>query len=100
MPERQTTRLSINDLYFRYREGELELAPEFQRNSVWPPRAKAYLIDTILSDRPIPLFFFQETRSAQTGRPMWAVIDGQQRLRAIFEFLDDHVRLSQTTRAD
>ena len=57
---------------------------------------KAYFIDTIINDRPIPLLFFQRVSSAQTGRPGYSVIDGQQRLRAIFEFLDDRFRLSQS----
>jgi hypothetical protein len=34
--------------------------------------------------------------SAQTGLPSYVVIDGQQRLRAIFEFLDDRFRLTQS----
>jgi uncharacterized protein with ParB-like and HNH nuclease domain len=67
-------------LYQLYQGGQLKLKPEFQRESVWPRAAKAYLIDTILNDRPIPLFFFQRTTSAQSGRPEYAVIDGQQRL--------------------
>ena len=76
--------------------GQLQLQPEFQRNSVWPRPAKAYLIDTILNGRPIPLFFFQRSTSPQSGRPEYAVIDGQQRLRAIFEFLDDKFGLSES----
>ena len=51
-----------------YEEGQLELAPQFQRNAVWPRSAKAYLIDTILNERPIPLLFCQRTSSAQSGR--------------------------------
>jgi hypothetical protein len=76
--------------------GQLKLQPEFQRNSVWPKSAKAYLIDTILNDRPIPLFFLQRSTSPQSGRPEYAVIDGQQRLRAIFEFLDDRFPLTES----
>ena len=75
---------------------QLILAPEFQRNSVWPRAAKAYLIDTILNEKPIPILFFQRSLSAQTGRNVYAVIDGQQRLRAIFEFLDDRFRLTES----
>jgi len=76
--------------------GQLKLAPEFQRNSVWPRPAKAYLIDTILNDKPIPILFFQRNVSAQNGRTLLSVIDGQQRLIAIFEFLNNRVRLTQS----
>lgn len=82
-----------------HEDGQLTLAPQFQRNAVWPRAAKAYLIDTILNDRPIPLLFFQRTASAQTGRASYRVIDGQQRLRAIFEFLDDRFKLVETKNA-
>jgi hypothetical protein len=83
-----------------YEESQLELAPQFQRNAVWPRAAKAYLIDTILNERPIPLLFFQRTTSAQSGRASYRVVDGQQRLRAIFEFMDGRLKLSETKRAD
>jgi hypothetical protein len=75
---------------------QLTLAPEFQRNAIWPRAAKAYLIDTILHDRPIPLLFFARTINAQTGRPEYEVIDGQQRLRAVFQFCDNRFRLTES----
>ncbi|MGO9450964.1 MAG: DUF262 domain-containing protein [Candidatus Binataceae bacterium] len=96
MANRTSTTKDVALLYQLFSDGQLKLAAEFQRNSVWPRPAKAYLIDTILNDRPIPLLYFQRTRSAQTGRPSYAVIDGQQRLRAIFDFLDNRVRLTQS----
>jgi hypothetical protein len=94
MAKRSPTTKDIGLLHQLYESGQLTLAPEFQRNSVWPSAAKAYLIDTILNDRPIPLLFFQRTTSPQSGRQTYTVIDGQQRLRAIFEFLDDRYRLA------
>jgi Protein of unknown function DUF262 len=98
MNKRTPTTKDIALLKQLHDQGQLALAPEFQRNSIWPRAAKAYLIDTILNDRPIPLLFFQRISSAQTGRSGYAVIDGQQRLRAIFEFLDDRFKLSQSDR--
>src|SRR3954452_1370764 len=98
MTKRSPTTKDIALLHQLYANGQLSLAAEFQRNSVWPNPAKAYLIDTILNDRPIPLLFFQRTTSPQTGRLSYTVIDGQQRLRAIFEFFDDRYRLSTTQR--
>jgi hypothetical protein len=95
--ERQITTKDVGLLDQLFREGQLRLAPEFQRNNVWPAPAKAYLIDTILADRPIPLLFLQRSTSPQTGRPVYSVIDGQQRLRAIFEFIDGRFRLTQSS---
>src|SRR3954452_13821765 len=94
--QRLTSKHTVADLHHLYRGGQLNLAPEFQRNSVWPRRAKAYLIDSILADRPIPIFFVERHASAQTGKTAYSVIDGQQRLRAIFEFLDDRFALTES----
>jgi hypothetical protein len=55
MTKRSPTTKAIGLLHQLFSNGQLTLAPEFQRNSVWPNAAKAYLIDTILNDRPIPL---------------------------------------------
>lgn len=98
MTRRVPTTKDIGLLKQLHDQGQLTLAAEFQRNSIWPRAAKAYLIDTIINDRPIPLLFFQRVSSAQTGRPGYSVIDGQQRLRAIFEFLDDRFRLTQSNK--
>lgn len=78
-----------------HQEGQLRLQAEFQRESVWPKVAKSYFIDSVLNDRPVPLFFFERGTSIQTGRPEYSVIDGQQRLRALFEFIDDVFPLSE-----
>lgn len=91
-----TTVKDVALLHQLFKDGQLVLAPEFQRNSVWPAAAKAYLIDTILNERPIPVLFFSRTVSAQSGRTIYSVVDGQQRLRAIFEFLGNHFPLSES----
>lgn len=94
--KRRTTTKDIALLLQLRDSKQLNLAPEFQRNSVWPRPAKAYLIDTILTDRPIPLLFFSRSVNAQTGRPEYEVIDGQQRLRAVFEFFDNRFSLTES----
>jgi hypothetical protein len=90
----------ISVLYEMYKLGTLRLAPEFQREGVWPQAAKAYLIDTILSDRPIPLLFFSKVINAHSNRATYDVVDGQQRLRAVFEFLEDNFRLPRSLETD
>ena len=59
MANKRTPTTKYVALLLQLRDGDqLTLAPEFQRNAIWPRAAKAYLIDTILYDRPIPLLFF------------------------------------------
>jgi hypothetical protein len=77
------------------KSGQLRLQPEFQREGVWPKAAKSYFIDSILNGRPIPPIYMQRTTSVQTGRTEFSVIDGQQRIRAVKEFLEDGFTLSE-----
>jgi hypothetical protein len=97
MPEPKVT-LTTKDvatLLQLEKSGQLKLQPEFQREGVWPKAAKSYLIDSILNGRPIPPIYMQRTTSVQTGRTEFAVIDGQQRIRALREFLDDGFKLTE-----
>lgn len=98
--KRRTTTKDVGLLLQLRDDEQLRLAPEFQRNSVWPRPAKAYLIDSILNDRPIPVLYFQRGINAQSGRPEYTVIDGQQRLRAVFEFLDNKYSLTESAETD
>lgn len=96
MEKISTTTKDIGLVHQFLQDSQLRLAPEFQRNAVWPRAAKAYLIDTILTQRPMPLFFFQRSRSLQTGKQIYTVVDGQQRLRAIFDFMTGDFALTQS----
>jgi Protein of unknown function DUF262 len=98
MSKRSPTTKDIALLHQLYKNAQLTWTSEFQRNAVWPGKAKAYLIDTILHDQPIPIFFLQRATSPQSGLNTYTVVDGQQRLRAIFDFLDDRFRLSQSSK--
>lgn len=75
-------------------DGEVELNPKFQRGSVWSPAAKTYLIDSILNGYPIPKLLFRTTVDRDSRRTLRDVVDGQQRLRAIFQFADNRLTLS------
>lgn len=65
---------------------ELELAAPFQRNPVWTNRQKSYLIDTILHGLPIPELYMQGIADA-AGEENHIVVDGQQRIRAVLDFV-------------
>ncbi|MEV4619696.1 DUF262 domain-containing protein [Asanoa sp. NPDC049573] len=97
MPETRSTTTKDVALLLQLEESkQLTVAPEYQRTAVWPRPAKAYLVDTILKNRPIPLLFFGRTINAQTGRTSYEVIDGQQRLRAVFDFIKNKFSLTES----
>lgn len=83
------TTKTIDELYQLYQEGRLDLSADYQRNSVWPPKARAYLVDTVLMDRPIPMLFVARVRDSNKNKIKYRVIDGQQRLRAVFSYFEN-----------
>jgi uncharacterized protein with ParB-like and HNH nuclease domain len=76
----------------RLNESNLVFKPPFQRNPVWLPKHKAYLIDTVLRGLPIPEVYIQKETDAE-GHTTYGVVDGQQRLRALLEFSQNDVAL-------
>jgi len=67
---------------------------DYQRGSVWSSSAKIFLIDTILRGFPIPKIYMRTLIDRENKRTIREVVDGQQRLRAIFDFVDDKIILS------
>jgi hypothetical protein len=84
---------SVNDLFTWWGKGELELSPYFQRRKVWSPQAQSFLIDTILSGYPIPAIQIRQKIDVAKQTTTREVVDGQQRLTAIFEFLAGNLRV-------
>ncbi len=74
------------------REGKTNPKPEYQRGPVWSKKQKQLLIDTILRDLDIPKFYL---RAVNNGQYEWEVVDGQQRLRAIWEFRRSEYKISK-----
>ena len=84
---------SIADFLEWHNNGLLELSPDFQRRSVWTEKAKSYLIDTIITGKPIPKILI--TQRLEGARSVRVVVDGQQRLRAILGFINDDFKISR-----
>ncbi len=77
----------ISELHELNLQGKVDLRPTYQRRPVWGYKNKVYLIDTILQGLPIPKFFIKISVDNQTGKTIYEVVDGQQRLTTIFEFI-------------
>jgi rubredoxin len=74
---------SVFELHRQRQLGELNLQPEFQRYFVWSTKQESRLIESIFLNVPIPLVYVAEEPNGT-----FAVIDGQQRLMALFRFMD------------
>ena len=81
--------IQISDLVQWNAKREIELSPKYQRNNVWNENAKAYLIDTIIRGLPIPPIFLRQRIDVRTKVTNREIIDGQQRVRAILEYVVD-----------
>ena len=81
----------ISDIRDWKSANHLELRPDFQRNDVWSDAARVMLIDSILRNIPIPKVFLT-ARIVDKGT-FRSVIDGQQRLKTILDFLGDGFEL-------
>lgn len=66
--------------------------PDYQRPAVWSESQKQLLIDTILRDYDIPKLYWRKVSSKPDK---YDVVDGQQRLRAIWGFFEGEFTLPQ-----
>lgn len=80
-------RRALDKLYKRRDRYEI---PEWQRGEVWNDDRKQQLVDTILRGWKLPKFYFLQQSDDQ-----FEVVDGQQRLNAIYEFFANDLPLSE-----
>ena len=88
MKQPRTTTYSIADFIEWQASRQLVIAPKFQRRNFWIPKAKSYLIDTILRGMPIPPLFIRSTIDPKVRKSVRDVVDGQQRLHSVFEYIE------------
>lgn len=74
----------ITALHTRYTAGDLVLDPLFQRRKVWEDARSSRLIESLILEVPLPVFYLAEGADGKEE-----VIDGQQRLSAFFRYLDN-----------
>ena len=70
----------------------INIRPEYQRRLRWTVLQKSRLIKSLLLNIPVPSVFFFENEAAR-----YEVMDGQQRLNTIKEFMNNEFSLSSLT---
>lgn len=82
--------LSVKYMLELMEDGLIELNPGYQRHRVWKDnKRKSLLIESLMLRIPIPAFYFYENEDGK-----YQVIDGQQRLATIQEFVQGKFQLS------
>lgn len=89
----------ISDLVQWMKEKTLVLNPDFQRRSIWPQPAKSYFINTLLEGLPIPNIYMRSVTDPTDMRTYREIVDGQQRLRTILDFVENRIRLGPNASA-
>ncbi len=86
--------MSIGEILSLYRDGDIDIHPEFQRIFRWTDQQKSSLIESILLGIPVPPIFVSQRQDG-----IWDVIDGVQRLSTVLQFVglyrDESQKLSE-----
>lgn len=79
--------------------GSLSLSPKFQRRGVWSTPARSYLIDTLLLGMPVPPIYIRIVQNPTRDKVIREVVDGQQRISAVLDFIADGYALSKNIKS-
>lgn len=74
----QVSNFSVFHILHMIEEQSINLTPDFQRNIVWDEMRKSRLIESLMLNIPLPIFYVSENFNG-----VWDVVDGMQRLSAI-----------------
>lgn len=75
---------------FDSKDKRIILDSEFQREDVWKTDRKSELVESVLMGLPLPIFYFNQDKYGKL-----IVVDGRQRLTALFEYMNDKYPLSK-----
>lgn len=81
---------SLSELKRWFDSGRIILDPEWQRNYVWDRGRASKLIESFLLEIPVPVIYL-----AKNDDGKYEVIDGLQRLTAVFEFFASNYKLQR-----
>jgi hypothetical protein len=92
--ERNSNNINIATFWENFQLKKYNFDPDYQRPSdVWSYTKKSFLIDTILKNFPMPPIFLHQHIDSNTGKTIYDVIDGKQRLTTIISFINNEVRI-------
>jgi hypothetical protein len=98
--EFEKTAYKVDELVSAWKTASLRRNPEYQRGEAWSLAQKQALIDSIFRAYPIPPLFLQKLSAPGLGGDKairYDVVDGQQRLLSLSDYLGDRFALLDTS---
>lgn len=87
---------TIQEVNRDFKEGKLFADSSYQRRKVWNDQDKVRLIETILMELVMPeVFFWTTDRDPDTGFASTHIVDGQQRINTIVDFISGEFSLNE-----
>lgn len=90
---RESNTITIATFYENYLLNKYNFEPSCQRKSVWDEERESFLIDSIMKNFSIPPIFLHQKIDDNTGKTIYDVIDGKQRLTSIIKFIQNKISL-------
>lgn len=93
--DRRATTQDISWFLDFVRNEQLDLEPTYQRRSVWSPRERRFFLDTIFRGYPSPAIFLHKRVDPVSGKQVYEVVDGKQRLETIIRFVNNKIAIEK-----
>ena len=94
MPKVRMFPLRANNVLELYIQRDLiNLEPPYQRLSVWDYEKQSRFIDSIINGIDTPKLYFHDLTVPTNSKYRYSVIDGKQRILALWTFITDQLRL-------
>lgn len=93
--------LDVKKLVDYFKNRNLIIDESYQRRKVWIERDRVRLIETILLGYVIPaLYFWDAEIDPNTGNTITHIVDGQQRVSAVIDFIENKFKLQKSHLSD
>ena len=94
-------KMNISELYRKKKTNEIFIDNSFQRRYVWEEKHQIALIETILLGYNIPaVYLWEQMPDEETGNISMSVVDGQQRLGAVCDYIEGKFVLRKAALVD